>query len=269
MTTSDSRVQFEQKGSLAVIRLNRPEARNALSPEMVAELGRAIASCRAGHIRAALLTGTGGAFCAGADVRDFTAQLDKGGPEGLSEHLRTLADNLHQNVIAAIRRLDKPVVAAVNGVAAGAGFSLALACDLRIAAADARFLLAYANIGATADGGSTYMLPRIVGQGRAMEIYLARQPIGAQYALQLGLVSQVFEPGHFERHAMETADQLAQGPTQAYGRVKALFDAGWNSDLAQQLDAETQALSGIGLTRDFQEGIRAFSQKRPPWFQGQ
>ncbi len=268
MTTSDSRVQFEQKGSLAVIRLNRPEARNALSPEMVAELGQAIASCRAGDIRAALLTGTGGAFCAGADVRDFTAQLDEGGPEGLSEHLRRLADALHRDVIGGIRRLDKPVVAAVNGVAAGAGFSLALACDLRIASADARFLLAYANIGATADGGSTYMLPRIVGQGRAMEIYLARQPIGAQYALELGLVSQVFEPGHFERHAMEKADQLAQGPTQAYGRVKALFDGSWDADLARQLDNETEALASIGLTRDFQEGIRAFSQKRPAWFQG-
>ena len=262
------RVEFERRGSLAVIRLNRPEARNALSPAMVAELGDALASCRGSDIRAALLTGTDGAFCAGADVRDFTAQLDQDGPDGLSEHLRSLTDALHRDVIMAIRRLDKPVVAAVNGVAAGAGFSLALACDLRLASSDARFLLAYANIGCTADGGSTYMLPRIVGQGRAMEIYLARQPIGAQYALELGLVSQVFESAHFERHAMETADRLAQGPTLAYGRVKALFDGSWESDLATQLDAETDAIAGIGLTGDFQEGIRAFSQKRPPWFQG-
>ena len=267
--TTDNRVQFEQKGGLAVIRLNRPEARNALSPDMVGQLGQAIASCRAGDIRAVLLTGTDGAFCAGADVRDFTAQLDASGPAGLSEHLRLLADALHREVVASIRRLDKPVVAAVNGVAAGAGFSLALACDLRVASADARFLLAYANIGGTADGGSTYMLPRIVGQGRAMEIYLARQPIGAQYALELGLVNQVFEPAHFERHAMETADRLAQGPTRAYGRVKALFDASWGADLPTQLDAETEAIAGIGLTRDFQEGIRAFTQKRPAWFQGQ
>ena len=131
-------------------------------------------------------------------------------------------------------------------MAAGAGFSLALACDLRVASSDARFLLAYANIGCTADGGSTYMLPRIVGQGRAMEIYLARQPIGAQYALELGLVSQVFESSHFERHAMETADLLSQGPTRAYGRVKALFDGSWDSDLATQLDAETDAIANIG-----------------------
>ena len=264
----ENQVLFERKGSLAVIRLNRPEARNALSPGMVSELGSAIGSCRAGDIRAVLLTGTDGAFCAGADVRDFAAQLESGGPEALSDHVRQLADSLHRDVVIAIRKLDKPVIAAVNGVAAGAGFSLALACDLRVASADARFLLAYANIGCTADGGSTFMLPRIVGQGRAMEIYLARQPIGAQYALELGLVSQVFEASHFDRHAMETADRLAQGPTQAYGRVKELFDSSWEADLATQLDAETDAIANIGLTGDFQEGIRAFSQKRQAWFQG-
>ena len=268
MAAANNRVQLERKGPLAVIRLNRPEARNALSPAMVDELGEAIKSCRGGDTRAVLLTGTDGAFCSGADVRDFTQQLDDGGAERLSDHLRELADTLHRDVVMGIRRLDKPVVAAINGVAAGAGFSLALACDIRVASSDARFLLAYANIGCTADGGSTYMLPRIVGQGRAMEIYLARQPIGAQYALELGLVSQVFESGHFERHAMETADRLAQGPTRAYGRVKALFDGSWDSDLATQLDAETDAIANIGLTRDFQEGIKAFSQKRPAWFQG-
>lgn len=268
MTSSNNHVLFERNGSLAVIRLNRPEARNALSPDMVSDLGQALATAAAKDVRAVLLTGTDGAFCSGADVRDFTTQLDEGGPEGLSEHLRELADALHNDVVMAIRRLHKPVVAAVNGVAAGAGFSLALACDMRIASADARFLLAYANIGCTADGGSTYMLPRIVGQGRAMDIYLARQPIGAQYALELGLVSQVFEASHFERHAMETADRLAQGPTQAYGRVKALFDGSWDADLTTQLEAETDAIANIGLTGDFQEGIRAFSQKRQAWFQG-
>ena len=268
MPSSSNRVLVERSGPLAVIRLNRPEARNALSPDMIADLGQALAAAGARDVRAVMVTGTEGAFCAGADVRDFAAQLDEGGPEGLSEHLRSLADALHNDVVMAIRKLDKPVVAAVNGVAAGAGFSLALACDLRIASSDARFLLAYANIGCTADGGSTYMLPRIVGQGRAMDIYLARQPIGAQYALELGLVSQVFEASHFERHAMETADRLAQGPTQAYGRVKALFDGSWEADLATQLEAETDAIADIGLTGDFQEGIRAFSQKRQAWFQG-
>jgi 2-(1,2-epoxy-1,2-dihydrophenyl)acetyl-CoA isomerase len=179
-----------------------------------------------------------------------------------------MADKLHREVILALRRLDKPVVAAINGVAAGAGFSLALACDLRVASSDARFFMAYAGIGCTADGGSTYFLPRLVGAGRAMEIYLASQPIGAEYARELGLVSQVFPAGEFARHALETATRLAEGPTRAYGRVKALFDQSWDADLAAQLDAETAAIGDIGLTGDFQEGIRAFAEKRQAWFQG-
>ena len=139
---------------------------------------------------------------------------------------------------------------------------------MRVAASSARFLMAYANIGCTADGGSTFMLPRLVGTGRAMEIYLANQPIGAEYARELGLVNQVFPAESFDQHALETATRLSQGPTVAYGRVKALFDRSWGSNLEAQLDDETTAISEMGLTGDFQEGIRAFNQKRPPWFQG-
>ena len=186
----------------------------------------------------------------------------------MSRHISGLADALHREVIIAIRRLEKPVVAAINGVAAGAGFSLALACDLRVASSSSRFIMAYANIGCTADGGSTFMLPRLVGAGKAMEIYMASQPIGAEYALELGLVNQVCPTDNFDRHALETATRLAQGPTVAYGRVKALFDRSWENDLESQLAAETEAISNITATGDFQEGIRAFTQKRIPWFQG-
>ncbi len=263
-----SKIDFTRQDSLAVITLNRPEARNALSPDMVADLGRAIADCRRPEIRAALLTGAGGAFCAGADVKDFAGHLEQAGAAGLSRHLRDLADMLHREVIIPIRRLEKPVVAAINGVAAGAGFSLALCCDLRVASAGSQFIMAYAGIGCTADGGSTYMLPRLVGAGKAMEIYLASQPIGAEYALELGLVNQICPTDNFERHALETATRLAQGPTLAYGRVKALFDNSWAADLESQLDAETDAIGNIAHTGDFQEGIKAFTQKRRPWFQG-
>ena len=262
------RVSFSRKASLAVITLNRPEARNALTGDMIDDMAQALKTCQQPDVRAVMITGSDGAFCAGADVRDFGEQLEQGGGEGLSRHLRTLADALHRQVIIPLRRLEKPVVVAVNGVAAGAGFSLALAGDVRLAASNARFLLAYANIGCTADGGSTYMLPRLVGTGKAMEIYLANQPIGAEYARELGLVSQVFPSESFDRHALETATRLAQGPTRAIGQVKALFDRSWASDLEAQLDAETEAISDMGLTGDFQEGIRAFNQKRPPWFQG-
>ena len=263
-----SHIDFTRKDSLAVITLNRPEARNALTPDMVAEFGKAIGDCRRPEIRAVMITGTGGAFCAGADVKDFVDNLENGGPEGLSPHLRQLADSLHRDIVMGIRQLEKPVIAAVNGAAAGAGFSLALCCDLRVASADARFIMAYAGIGCTADGGSTYMLPRLVGLGRAMEIYLASQPIGAEYARELGLVNQVCPAENFERHSLEMATRLAQGPTLAYGRVKALFDNSWAANLEEQLDAETNAISNIVFTGDFQEGVRAFAQKRMPWFQG-
>ena len=160
------------------------------------------------------------------------------------------------------------MVGAINGVAAGAGFSLALGCDIRYAARSARFLMAYANIGATADGGSTYLLPRLVGSGKAMEIYLASQPKGATMALEIGLVNQVVEDSNLHQHVMETAVRLAQGPTLAYGRLKALFDQSWDTDIANQFDAETEALANSGLTADFQEGIKAFAERRQARFQG-
>ena len=263
-----NRINFSKQGAMAIITLNRPEARNALSPDMVADLGQAIQSCRSADVRVVVIGGSGGAFCSGADVKEFVNQLDQGGPDSLSQHLRDLAGALHRGVILEIRRLQKPVIAKIDGVAAGAGFSLMLACDLRIASSNARFLMAYANIGATADGGSTYLLPRLVGAGKAMDIYLASQPLSAESALEMGLVSQVCPAEDLDRHALETAMRLAQGPTLAYGRVKALFDRSWEADLVTQLDAETEAISGIGLTSDFQEGIRAFADKRSPWFQG-
>jgi 2-(1,2-epoxy-1,2-dihydrophenyl)acetyl-CoA isomerase len=260
-------VNLQRQDSLAIITLNRPEARNALSPQMIADLGAAVRSCAHPEVRAVLLTGTEGAFCAGADVKDLLEQLNTGGPEALSGHLKNLADALHEEVILGLQRLAKPVVAAVNGVAAGAGLSLALACDLRLAAHNARFILAYGSLGCSADGGSTYLLPRLVGLGRAMEIYLSNQPLSAEYARELGLVNQVIPQENFERHSLETALRLSQGPTLAYGRTKALFHRSWDATLEEQLAAEAQAISDLGRTQDFQEGIKAFNQKRPPWFQ--
>jgi 2-(1,2-epoxy-1,2-dihydrophenyl)acetyl-CoA isomerase len=235
---------------------------------MFAELGQCIHSCQSSEVRAVVITGSGGSFCAGADVKDFVNQLESGGPEGLHQHLKDLADTFHRDVILRIRQLDKPVIASIEGVAAGGGLSLALACDLRLASDSARFLMAYANIGATADGGSTYLLPRLIGAGRAMEMYLADQPSSAEQALGAGLVNRVFPAAELERSTLEFAARLAQGPTVAFGRVKAMFDSSWDASLASQLDAETEAISGITLTSDFQEGIKAFVEKRSPQFQG-
>ena len=164
-------VNFRKDGNVAIITLNRPEVRNALSADTLEDLASALEDCKAGDVRAVVVTGSGGAFCSGADVRDFTQTLNRN-PQELSGQLRVLADILHRNVVLRIRQLPKPVIASIGGVAAGGGFSLALACDLRIASQDARFVMAYSNIGATADGGSTYYLPRLLGPGLAMEAYL-------------------------------------------------------------------------------------------------
>ena len=262
------KITFHKEGGVATITLNRPDVRNALSPDMLEDFAGLLDDCMDRDVRAVVITGSGGAFCSGADVRDFTQVLDKG-PQELSAHLQYVAALLHRSVVLKVRHLPKPVIASVGGVAAGAGFSLALACDLRIASDNARFFLAYANIGATADGGSTYYLPRLLGPARAMEVYLMRQPINAQVALEMGLVNQVVPADEIEKHTIEMAQSLASGPTVAYGRVKALMDRSWTSDLASQLDEETQAISDITLTRDFQEGITAFVEKRPPQFRGE
>ncbi len=265
---SNEQVKFSTSGAVGIITLNSPETRNALTPEMMAALGKAVEQCSSPNIRAVLLTGAGGAFCAGANVRQLVATLEETGVDGISQAIRELADALHGQVVLPLRRLPKPVVAGINGAAAGAGFSLTLAADLRVAAQSARFLMAYANIGAPADGGSTFLLPRLLGTGRAMELYLASQPIGAPRALELGLVSQVCPDEELDRHALETATRLAGGPTVAYGRVKELYNRSWGSTIEDQLDAETEAFAQTSRTRDFQEGIKAFADRRQPWFQG-
>jgi 2-(1,2-epoxy-1,2-dihydrophenyl)acetyl-CoA isomerase len=261
-------ITFEKIDGVGIITMNRPESRNALTLQMVAEMGEAIQACKKQDVRAVLLTGAGGGFCSGADLKFLVETLDGDDPKKVQAYIKALADDLHHKVVLGLRGLEKPVVAGINGVAAGAGFSLTLGCDIRVAASSARFLMAYANIGASADGGSTYLLPRLVGAGRAMELYLASQPLSAQGALEIGLVTQVVEDEALQRHAMEFAVRLAQGPTTAYGRVKALFDASWDNDIATQLDAETATFVDICLTEDFQEGIKAFTERRQARFQG-
>ncbi len=188
-------------------------------------------------------------------------------PSSLEDGIRTL-QHKQETLTIRLHQLAKPTLAALPGPAAGAGLSIALACDLRVASDSARFLMAYANIGATADGGSTYLLPRLIGASRAMEMYLASQPTSAQAALEMGLVNHVVEDDALHQHAMETAVRLAKGPTAAYARVKALFDSSWEHDLATQLDLETAAFADIALTDDFQEGIKAFTERRQARFQG-
>ncbi|MBI5905417.1 MAG: enoyl-CoA hydratase/isomerase family protein [Deltaproteobacteria bacterium] len=256
-------VVTERRGSVAAIRMNRPERLNAYNEEMGAALLSSVSAAAADpEVRCLVLSGTGKAFSAGGDVESFAAFQDEGPGRFMG-----LAIGLHA-LIATIRRAPKPVVAAVNGVAAGAGFSLALACDVAVAAASARFTLGYQNIGLSPDGGMTFFLARAVGAQRAMEMTLFSRILPAARAAEWGLVQEVLPDGDFSAGIDALADRLASGPTLAYARAKELYNRALAQPLESQLEEERQQISRCAGSRDFREGIRAFLEKRPARFEG-
>jgi 2-(1,2-epoxy-1,2-dihydrophenyl)acetyl-CoA isomerase len=247
---------------VAVLRLNRPTVLNAFDAAMAeAFLARIEDIAARDNVRAILIKGEGRGFCAGGDVAEFTGGGD---PEAAIE---AIIQPLH----AGLRILDslkQPSVACLHGAVAGAGFSLALACDLAIAAENAKFTLAYARIGATPDGSGTFHLPRLVGMRKAKELALLAETIDAAEALRLGLINRVVPADTVEAEAMALARRLANGPTQAYGRIKSLLAASGGNTLAEQLEAERQAFRASTHTADFREGVAAFLEKRPASFTG-
>ncbi|SEG66623.1 enoyl-CoA hydratase/isomerase family protein [Bosea lathyri] len=249
---------------VALLRLNRPAVLNAFDAPMAeAFLARIEDIAARDDVRAILIKGEGRGFCAGGDVAQFTGGGD---PEASIE---AIIQPLH----AGLRLLDslkQPSVACLHGAVAGAGFSLALACDLAIAAENAKFTLAYARIGATPDGSGTFHLPRLVGMRKAKELALLAETIEAAEALRLGLVNRVVpaDTVEAEAEAMALARRLAAGPTQAYGRIKSLLAASGGNTLAEQLEAERQAFRASTHTADFREGVAAFLEKRPASFTG-
>jgi|FaiFalDrversion3_1042247.scaffolds.fasta_scaffold00008_2 2-(1,2-epoxy-1,2-dihydrophenyl)acetyl-CoA isomerase len=253
-------VQYELRDGVATLTLNRPEALNALNRPMLAELRAALREAeRDPRVRCLVLTGAGKAFCAGQDLEELEPE-----EQDVLEYLRE-----HVNpIILHLRRMEKPVLAAVNGVAAGAGWSLALACDLRMASADARFLTAFVQVGLVPDAGSTYFLPRLVGLGRAFELCALSDSLSAEEALQWGLVNWVVPPGELRDRAGEMASRLAQGPTRAYGLLKRALFRSVEGDLASALDYEAMLQKVATRTEDHREGWRAFRERRPPRFTG-
>jgi 2-(1,2-epoxy-1,2-dihydrophenyl)acetyl-CoA isomerase len=254
-------VRFETADQIATITLNRPQALNALDRAMKTELLARLRSVeRDRSVRAVVLTGEGRAFCAGQDLRE---------PFG-GEH-PTLADELrlrYNPVILAIARLAKPVIAAVNGVAAGAGCSLALACDLRLAADGATFVLAFGRVGLVPDSGATWFLPRIVGQARAAELALLGDPVSADEAARIGLVNRVVPAESLLDEARALAARLAEGSPLAMGLTKRALRYGANASLEAALEHEA-ALQGIaGRSKDHEEGVAAFRAKRAARFTG-
>ena len=255
-------VLFEKKGTIAEIILSRPEQMNAMNLDLIGGLRDAVRGSRDPSIRAVVLRGNGRCFSAGGDIKRFHQVMQEGKPIPAE-----MPDLLHE-AIEELRDLEKPVLASVHGPAAGAGTSLVLACDLVIASEDAVFNLAYGRIGLTPDGSSTYFLPRHVGMKKAMEIFMMMPTLKAREAKDLGLVNWVVPAAELKEKTDSVAQQLAQGPTQAFGRLKKLMQATCDNNLHDQLALETKLICASSETADFREGITSFLEKRIPQFQG-
>jgi 2-(1,2-epoxy-1,2-dihydrophenyl)acetyl-CoA isomerase len=259
------RIEIEEE--IATLTLNRPDAFNAMSPEMLGELVVAMGwLADQGDFRALIVTGAGAAFCAGGDVSWFRKGIEEEGVDVAAE-VRRGADVLHQGIID-LRRIEQPVIAAVNGPAAGAGFSLALACDLRIAAEGAFFAPAYGRIGASPDGGMTYFLPRVVGPTKALELLLEDPNLKADAALELGLVTEVVPGDELMSHARERAAKLAKLAPHYVKMAKRLVGVSLENDIAKHLQLERHGIADSLATEDARIGVTAFFSGETPEFSG-
>lgn len=262
MVDAATGIRVDVTDRVATITLDRPDALNALTIPMKHALLEALeAVAAASDVRAVILTGAGRAFCAGQDLRE---RLERDAP--------TLGEELHERynpIVRAMRALPKPIIGAINGVAAGAGASLAFACDVRIASEGASFVLAFGRIGLTPDSGATWMLPRLVGLARASEMALLNDPVSAGEALRIGLVSKVVTGESLPDEAQALAARLAAGAPAAMAATKRLLESGMGSDLEAALAAETEAQDRLGAAADHAEGIAAFLEKRTPQFRGE
>lgn len=251
---------YEKQNGVATITLNRPQALNAFTPQMNAELQDALKNAdHDKNIRCFLLTGSGRAFCAGQDLKGRTRE-QRG---SLGASLR----EKYNPIILRLRRTEKVSLAAVNGVAAGAGCNLALACDLRIASEEAKFVQAFVRVGLSPDSGGSFILPRLVGLSKAMELLLLGEPVDAGEALRIGLVAKVVPPTELSKAAREMAERLAHGP-RSIGLIKRAVNRAFLSELAAQLEYEAYLQEIAGRSADYDEGVRAFLEKRPPVFTG-
>ena len=258
-------IAVDREGSVARITLSRPDVLNALTQTMSDELVDAFGKAREdAGIRAVLLTGAGRGFCAGQDLTEFRGDLEERQPPNIQEHL----ERAYHRLIPVMVEIPKPVVCAVNGVAAGAGVSLALACDVRIAGEAARFTQAFVKIGLVPDSGGTWLLPRVVGYAKALELSISGDMVDAEAALGMGLVSRVVAQDALGKESLDYARALAALPTAAIGEAKALMRSSMRSELSEALAAEAAAQARMGQTHDFMEGVTAFAEKREPRFEG-
>ena len=256
-------LKVERAAQVATITLNRPDAYNALNLALGRELFHAVLEVDDDpDVRCVVVTGAGRAFCAGGDVKDFADNLPR-----IGALVKELTTYLH-GAVSRLCRSDKPVIMAVNGVAAGGGFSFALCGDMVVAAESARFTMAYSRIAATPDGSSSYFLPRLIGLRRSLELYLTNRSLTAAEAHAWGLVTRVVPDAEFRAAVDALARELAQGPTRAFGAAKRLFHQSTWESLETQMELEAQAIAASGRTRDFGDAVAAFANKKPPVFRG-
>lgn len=257
-------ILFETQGGVATITLNRPDKLNAFTDEMLAALGDALeAAARDPQVRCIVLTGSGRGFCAGQDLGAVGERGDA--DAGFRAHL----EHTYNRVIRTIRTVEKPVIGAVNGVAAGAGASVALACDLRIAAENAQFIQSFVGVGLVPDSGATWVLPRLVGYARAYELAVTAERLSAQDALAWGAVNRVVPAEDFQEEVQRYASRVASGPTKAMGLTKRAMNRAMTSTLDEALAYEARLQDVAGGTDDHREGVAAFLEKRSPEFRGQ
>ena len=254
-------ILFEIKNQVATLTLNRPEKYHSFVREMALDLQEKLDLCKNdNNIRAIVITGTGKAFCAGQDLGEA---IDPNGPE-----LQKIVNEHYNPIIRQIRNIEKPIIAAVNGVAAGAGASIALCCDIIIAKEGAVFVQAFSKIGLVPDSGATFFLPRLIGFQKATALMMNADPITATEAERLGMIYKVVEESKFEDQIIAFSEKLAKMPTIGIGLTKKLLNQSMRNSLEKQLDEEEVAQTIAGKTNDYKEGVSAFLEKRKPNFKG-
>lgn len=252
-------ITYEVSKSAAWITLNRPEKLNSFNAKMHAELLNALEKAdQDEHVRVIVITGAGRAFSAGQDLGEVNDAIDYG----------ELLTNRYNPIIMKMAASQKPIVAAVNGTAAGAGFSLALAADFRLVSEKASFLNAFVHIGLVPDSGNTYYLPRMIGHAKALELMALGEKISAEKADQLGIVTKMISVGNWSQEVSEFLDKIASMPTRAIALIKRNVMKSWNSTIEEVLDLEAETQRLAGQSKDHQEGVQAFLEKRTPVFQG-